>query len=126
MKDWNRIGGNSDISALFPDPVEEQQSYQEEYQEDVIEEQEECEEIEENSSFENPDDEKLTQYRSAKYSDVDIERLRKIIKAVGLKNESEALRWILKTLWDIHGEEIERVAKEVERAEKRLRKIRTL
>ncbi len=127
MKDWKSFSGNNDISALFPDRVEEQQSYQEEYQENSFDEQEENEEIETNdSSFTDaPDDEKLTQYRSAKYSDRDIERIRKIAKALGL-NESEALRWVLKTIWDIHGEEIERISKEVERVERKMKKIRTL
>ena len=113
---------NNDIDALIGPqvPIErDQMKYYEDPDEEPI-----IEDVEPVKNENEDGDEKLTQYRSAKYSDKDIEKLNKITKAYGL-NDSEALRLCLKITWDTHGDEIESLAKEVEKFERRMKKIRS-
>jgi hypothetical protein len=113
---------NNDIDALIGPqvPIErDQRKYYEDPDEEPI-----IEDVEPVKNENEDGDEKLTQYRSAKYSDKDIEKLNKITKAYGL-NDSEALRLCLKITWDTHGDEIESLAKEVEKFERRMKKIRS-
>lgn len=116
---------HNDIDALIG-PQAPVESNQEEYYDEPEEETEEEPIIEETEPIQevNEEDEKLTQYRSAKYSDKDIEKLNKIAKAYGL-NDSEALRLCIKMAWDTYGGEIEKLAKEVEKFERRMKKIRS-
>jgi len=121
--DFNQQNENIDALIGPQGPIENNQS---ETYEEPDEEREEDPLIEEAVPITegNEEDEKLTQYRSAKYSDKDIEKLNKIAKAYGL-NDSEALRKCVKMAWDSCGDEIEQLAKEVEKFERRMKKIRS-
>ena len=61
---------------------------------------------------ENIDDEKLKHNRSAKFTDLDIEHLEKIMLAIGTDKVSKALRWCLDKAWETHGNEIEKIAEQ--------------
>ncbi|MDD2260351.1 MAG: hypothetical protein PHO87_05070 [Acholeplasmataceae bacterium] len=117
---------NENINALIgpQDPIKNNQENSYNDTDDESEEESLIEEVEPIKE-DNEDEEKLTQYRSAKYSDKDIEKLNKIAKAYGL-NDSEALRLCIKMAWDTYGVEIEKLAKEVEKFERRMKKIRSL
>jgi hypothetical protein len=64
---------------------------------------------EENMS-EKKDDEKLKHNRSAKFTDLEVEHLDKIMLAIGTDKVSKALRWCLTKAWEAHGDEIEKIA----------------
>lgn len=123
---------NDDIDALIgPQGPTERGIYREHEEAQIIEEDGYGEPDEDlviedvgNVQKYSGDDEKLTQYRSAKYSDNDIKKLNKIAKAYGL-NDSEALRMCVKIAWDSRGDEIEQLVKEVEKFERRMKKIRS-
>lgn len=57
-------------------------------------------------------DEKLKHNRSAKFTDLEIEHLDKIMLAIGTDKVSKALRWCLSKVWEAHGDEIEKIAEE--------------
>lgn len=57
-------------------------------------------------------DEKLKHNRSAKFTDLEIEHLDKIMLAIGTDKVSKALRWCLSKAWETHGDEIEKIAEE--------------
>ena len=61
---------------------------------------------------ENKDDDKLKHNRSAKFTDLEIEQLEKIMIAIGTDKVSKALRWCLNKAWEAHGDEIEKIAKQ--------------
>lgn len=121
--DFNQQNENIDALIGPQGPIERNQ---EEHYDDPEEDPEEEPIIEETEPIQEDteEEEKLTQYRSAKYSDSEIKKLRKITKAYGL-NDSEALRLCLKVTWDTYGAEIERLAKEVEKFERKMKKSRT-
>lgn len=56
-------------------------------------------------------DDKLKHTRSAKFTDAEIEKIDNIKTVIGTDNDSKALRWILEKLWEVHGVEIEKIAK---------------
>jgi hypothetical protein len=60
---------------------------------------------------ENPD-EKLKHNRSAKFTDLEVEQLEKIMLAIGTDKVSKALRWCLSKAWEAHGDEIEKIAEQ--------------
>ncbi len=60
----------------------------------------------------NIDDEKLKHNRSAKFTDLDIEHLEKIMLAIGTDKVSKALRWCLNKAWEAQGDEIEKIAEQ--------------
>jgi hypothetical protein len=59
---------------------------------------------------ENANDDKLKHSRSAKFTDLEIEQLDKIMIAIGTDKVSKALRWCLNKSWEAHGDEIENIA----------------
>lgn len=61
-------------------------------------------------------DEKLKHNRSAKFTDLEIEHLDKIMLAIGTDKVSKALRWCLSKAWETHGDEIEKIAEEKRRS----------
>lgn len=61
---------------------------------------------------ENANDDKLKHNRSAKFTDLEIEQLEKIMIAIGTDKVSKALRWCLNKAWGAHGDEIEKIAKQ--------------
>ena len=61
---------------------------------------------------ENKDDDKLKHNRSAKFTDLEVEQLEKIMIAIGTDKVSKALRWCLNKTWEAHGDEIEKIAKQ--------------
>jgi hypothetical protein len=61
---------------------------------------------------ENTGDEKLKHNRSAKFTDLEIEQLEKIMLAIGTDKVSKALRWCLSKAWGAHGDEVEKIAEE--------------
>ena len=61
---------------------------------------------------ENTDKEKLKHNRSAKFTDLEVEHLEKIMLAIGTDKVSKALRWCLSKAWEAHGNEIEKIAEE--------------
>lgn len=99
MKDWNNFGDNNSIDSMF------------EYNGDQVPENNENE-ITDAQSGDDPKrkDERLKNYRSAKYSDAEIERIEMIKQAIATDNDSKALRWCLEKVWDMYGEQIEKVA----------------
>jgi hypothetical protein len=60
---------------------------------------------------ENTNDDKLKHNRSAKFTDLEVEQLDKIMIAIGTDKVSKALRWCLNKAWEAHGDEIEKIAK---------------
>ena len=58
----------------------------------------------------NANDDKLKHSRSAKFTDLEIEQLDKIMIAIGTDKVSKALRWCLNKSWEAHGDEIENIA----------------
>jgi hypothetical protein len=56
------------------------------------------------------DDGKLKHNRSAKFTDIEIERLNKIKIAIGTDNDSKALRWCLNKIWESYEDEIKKIA----------------
>ena len=61
---------------------------------------------------ENSNDDKLKHNRSAKFTDLEVEQLEKIMIAIGTDKVSKALRWCLNKAWEAHGDEIEKIAKQ--------------
>jgi hypothetical protein len=61
---------------------------------------------------ENTGDEKLKHNRSAKFTDLEVEQLDKIMLAIGTDKVSKALRWCLSKAWEVNGDEVERIAEE--------------
>ena len=61
---------------------------------------------------ENSNDDKLKHNRSAKFTDLEVEQLEKIMIAIGTDKVSKALRWCLNKAWETHGDEIEKIAKQ--------------
>lgn len=61
---------------------------------------------------ENTDSEKLKHNRSAKFTDLEVEQLEKIMLAIGTDKVSKALRWCLSKAWEAHRNEIEKIAEE--------------
>lgn len=61
---------------------------------------------------ENTDNEKLKHNRSAKFTDLEVEHLEKIMLAIGTDKVSKALRWCLSKVWETHGDEIEKIAEQ--------------
>jgi hypothetical protein len=61
---------------------------------------------------ENIDNKKLKHNRSAKFTDLEVEQLEKIMLAIGTDKVSKALRWCLSKAWEAHGDEIEKIAEE--------------
>jgi hypothetical protein len=61
---------------------------------------------------ENINKEKLKHNRSAKFTDLEVEHLEKIMLAIGTDKVSKALRWCLSKAWEAHGNEIEKIAEE--------------
>lgn len=61
---------------------------------------------------ENTDKEKLKHNRSAKFNDLEVEKLEKIMVAIGTDKVSKALRWCVSKAWEAHGDEIEKIAEE--------------
>jgi hypothetical protein len=61
---------------------------------------------------ENANDDKLKHNRSAKFTDLEVEQLDKIMIAIGTDKVSKALRWCLNKAWEAHGDEIEKIAKQ--------------
>jgi hypothetical protein len=59
---------------------------------------------------ENANDDKLKHSRSAKFTDLEVEQLEKIMIAIGTDKVSKALRWCLNKAWEAHGDEIEKIA----------------
>ncbi len=59
---------------------------------------------------ENVNDDKLKHSRSAKFTDLEVEQLEKIMIAIGTDKVSKALRWCLNKAWEAHGNEIEKIA----------------
>ena len=59
---------------------------------------------------ENVNDDKLKHSRSAKFTDLEVEQLEKIMIAIGTDKVSKALRWCLNKSWEAHGDEIENIA----------------
>ncbi len=127
MKDWDNFGDNDSIDSMFEDNVCTKRTVgqEPEPQPEILEDEEDVQ-IEDDGPeiIENVDDEKLTQYRTAKYSDRDIEKLAIIKLALGFTTDSEAIRWCLKTAYDYKGEDLEIIAKEIEKIERKMRKIR--
>jgi len=82
------IDKNLDIGALFGEPVKEP------------------------SSRKSKQDNALKHSRSAKFTDLEIEQLKKIMIAIGTDQHSKALRWCLNKTWDVYGDEIEKIAEE--------------
>lgn len=60
----------------------------------------------------NTGDEKLKHNRSAKFTDLEVEQLDKIMLAIGTDKVSKALRWCLSKAWEVNGDEVERIAEE--------------
>jgi hypothetical protein len=58
------------------------------------------------------DNEKLKHNRSAKFTDLEVEQLEKIMLAIGTDKVSKALRWCLSKAWETHRDEIEKMAEE--------------
>lgn len=119
---------NEDFSAVFSrkprteeHPVKSDDSN--EHVDEFAEENDIESDIVETSQAVKNDDEKLTQYRTAKYSDEDVRKLKIIERAMGL-TPSAALRWCLKTAYETKGEDLELIAKEIEKIERKMRKIR--
>lgn len=56
--------------------------------------------------------EKLKHNRSAKFTDLEVEQLEKIMLAIGTDKVSKALRWCLSKAWETHGDDVERIAEE--------------
>lgn len=63
----------------------------------------------------NINNEKLKHNRSAKFTDLEVEQLEKIMLAIGTDKVSKALRWCLSKTWEAYGDEIERIAEEKKR-----------
>jgi hypothetical protein len=63
----------------------------------------------------NNDNEKLKHNRSAKFTDLEIEHLEKVMLAIGTDKVSKALRWCLSKAWESHGDEIEKIAEQKEK-----------
>jgi hypothetical protein len=61
---------------------------------------------------ENVNDDKLKHNRSAKFTDLEVEQLEKIMIAIGTDKVSKALRWCLNKAWEAYGGEIEKIAKQ--------------
>jgi hypothetical protein len=61
---------------------------------------------------ENVNDDKLKHNRSAKFTDLEVEQLEKIMIAIGTDKVSKALRWCLNKAWEAYGDEIEKIAKQ--------------
>lgn len=61
---------------------------------------------------ERENDDKLKHNRSAKFTDLEIEQLEKVMIAIGTDKISKALRWCLNKAWEAHGEEVEKIAKQ--------------
>jgi len=61
---------------------------------------------------ENTDNEKLKHNRSAKFTDLEVEHLEKIMLAIGTDKVSKALRWCLSKAWEAQGDEIEKIAEQ--------------
>jgi len=61
---------------------------------------------------ENTNDDKLKHNRSAKFTDLEVEQLDKIMIAIGTDKVSKAIRWCLNKAWEAHGDEIEKIAKQ--------------
>ncbi len=57
-------------------------------------------------------EEKLKHNRSAKFTDLEVEQLEKIMLAIGTDKVSKALRWCLSKAWETHGDDVERIAEE--------------
>lgn len=63
----------------------------------------------------NTTDGALKHNRSAKFSDPEIEKLDKIMVAIGTDQFSKAMRWCVHKTWEVYGEEIKRIAEEKKR-----------
>lgn len=98
---WPSFGSNQDLNGLFSAPAQTDQD-----DASIIED---CKTLDDVPKTEKRDD-RLKNYRSAKYSDAEIERIEMIKQAIATDNDSKALRWCLEKVWDMYGEQIERVA----------------
>lgn len=105
------IDENDNIGALLGQPqkqVEENTENQEETHRVV----EKLETRKTKKQEEKLDNEKLKHNRSAKFTDLEIEHLEKIMLAIGTDQVSKALRWCLSKAWEAHRDEIEKIAEE--------------
>lgn len=122
MKKWPNFGSNSDISALFGEDVNTQCAVQEspsDIENDVKEQVDRSPNDNTKTSRKHNKAvaEKLTQYRSAKYSDRQIDQLEKIKGALSTTNDGEALRWVLDAAYKANKRKIERIVEEKQRIE---------
>lgn len=122
MKKWPNFGSNSDISALFGEDANTQYAVQESSSdiENSVKEQVDTalgNDTKTSRKRNKTVAEKLTQYRSAKYSDRQIEQLEKIKEALSTTNDGEALRWALDAAYKANKRKIERIVEEKQRIE---------
>lgn len=112
---------NNNVNGLFGPGSAEVDT--EDYQEDIPDEQEgnhstgEVKKVKRERKQKKSEGEKLTQYRSAKYSERQIEQLEKIKLAMGTTNEGEVLRWALDEAYRANKKKIERIVEEKQRIE---------
>lgn len=107
---------NNNVNGLFGPGSAEVDT--DDYQEDIHDEQEgnhstgEVKKVKREGKQKKSEGEKLTQYRSAKYSDRQIDQLEKIMVARGTKNVGEVLRWALDEAYRVNKKKIERIVGE--------------
>jgi hypothetical protein len=121
VKEWDNFGDNDSIDSMFgggPVMQYDEQQVQPLESETGPEYQEDNYPVKKVKRGRKPKEEDpLTEYRSAKYSASQIEKLNLIKEAMSTTNDGEALRWALDAAYKANRKKIERIVEEKLRIE---------
>ncbi len=118
MKDWDNFGDNDVIDSMFEEnpstspngqPIELYAGTEERENNSPIKE---VKKVKRGRKPKHVEDDPLTEYRSAKYTESQIQKLKMIKSALSTTNDGEALRWALDAAYKANEKKIERIAEE--------------
>jgi hypothetical protein len=115
MKDWDNFGDNDVIDSMFEEtpstsqngqPIEPCAGTEGRVNEYPVKK------VKRGRKPKSGEDGPLTEYRSAKYTESQIQKLKMIKSALSTTNDGEALRWALDAAYKANKRNIERIAEE--------------
>lgn len=115
MKDWDNFGDNDVIDSMFEENPSTSQNGQPIEPYTGNEERENNYPVKKVKRGRKPkrgEEDPLTEYRSAKYTESQIQKLKMIKSALSTTNDGEALRWALDAAYKANKRNIERIAEE--------------
>lgn len=119
MAGWDNFGDNDSIDAMFEEKPSTQYKQEQPIEPYIGTEKrennyptKEVKKVKRGRKPKNEEGDPLTEYRSAKYTESQIQKLKKIKLALSTTNDGEALRWALDAAYTANEKKIERIAEE--------------